>query len=76
MDQSPLRDLAAQIEELARKHPCWSQVHTHVYCLTDYITARAFIEENRHKEVEENKQRYTLAIDDSKVRLIKKGEPL
>lgn len=71
--QSPLRELAAKIEHLCREHPCWSQIHTHVFCLTDYLKACAYIEENRWREVVDNK-RFTLKIDDSKVSVIKKGE--
>jgi uncharacterized beta-barrel protein YwiB (DUF1934 family) len=41
--------------------------------LTDYLKACAYIEENRWREVVDNK-RFTLKIDDSKVTVIKKGE--
>jgi uncharacterized beta-barrel protein YwiB (DUF1934 family) len=41
--------------------------------LTDYLKACAYIEENRWREVVDNK-RFTLKIDDSKVSVIKKGE--
>ena len=71
--RSSLRELASQVEHLCREHPCWSQVHTHVFCLTDYIKALAYIEENRWREVEDNKK-FSLKIDDTKVTVIKKGE--
>jgi hypothetical protein len=70
---SPLRELAFEIEKLARKHKCWSQIHSHVFVLTDYMKACAFIEENRWREVEDS-QRYRLTIDDSKVSVIKKAD--
>jgi hypothetical protein len=75
MENSPLRELAAQIEHLCREHPCWSQVHAHVFCLTDYLKARAYIEENRWREAEDS-NRLRLKIDDSKITVVKKGEAL
>ena len=42
---SPLRDLVQKIEEVARAHDAWSQAHEAVYFLSDYLTAKARIEE-------------------------------
>jgi predicted DNA-binding transcriptional regulator YafY len=39
--QPSLRDLASQLEEVGRAHPCWSQVHEIVRCATDHICAVA-----------------------------------
>lgn len=40
-----LRQLAREIEDLGRKHGCWSQVHQIVLNATDHICAVARIEE-------------------------------
>lgn len=47
----PLRELARDIEELGRRHACWSQVHTQVFVLTDYLCLRARLEELRPLEL-------------------------
>lgn len=43
--KSPLRDLARQIEDVARAHPAYSQAHEVVRVLTGYLLAMARIEE-------------------------------
>jgi hypothetical protein len=52
MTSSQLRDLAAAIEQLAREHPCWSQVHQIIYNCTNHIALLAKVEELRHLEME------------------------
>jgi len=36
-----LRDLARQIEEVARNHPAWSMAHEVIYCATGHLIAVA-----------------------------------
>jgi predicted DNA-binding transcriptional regulator YafY len=50
MSTPSLRQLAQQIEALAREHLCWSQAHDVVHVLTGVLCARARIEEINQNE--------------------------
>jgi hypothetical protein len=43
--RSRLRDLARDIENVSRDHPCWSQAHVVVLNCTSHLCAMARIEE-------------------------------
>lgn len=54
---SPLRDLAAKIEDLARWHPAYSQAWQVINNCSDHLQALARIEEiNKEKQDVLNKQ--------------------
>src|SRR5262245_22896960 len=45
MNQPSLRNLARRIEDVAREHPCYSQIYSAIGNLSEYLLARARIEE-------------------------------
>lgn len=51
---SLIRDLIPRIEQMARDHPSYSQVHDIVQCAIDHMSARARVEENN--QVEHNRK--------------------
>jgi hypothetical protein len=46
-ESKQLRDVAMQIENLARRHPAWSMVHEIIFNATNHICAKAAIIEMR-----------------------------
>jgi hypothetical protein len=55
---SPLRDLSAKIEKVAQEHETWTQIQDAVRFFTDYLNARARIEE-LNKDIAEEKDSWT-----------------
>lgn len=55
MRKSLIRELVLQIEQLAREHPCYSQVYDIIQVACDHMQARARIEELHQQEAERDR---------------------